>query len=293
MESLKELTQYIDRFPTLPRLALGAAEALDDPDCDLRRVADLIALDPVLAAQVIRMANSALFAGTARTDSLVTAISRLGLRETHNTVMTVAVMNTIPSLPEPLSVHDFWTQGLGTALCSKHMAKGLGYTNAAQAYLGGLVHSLGEAYLAIFFTDRYRKALDAAQTNKTPKEVAIAEEFKIGHPDLCARILRKWNFRKAVTEAVKFHLTPDLAPREKVLASILFAADRIWRDLGIGIGEADHSDQPWVAEIPAEFLDRITGLGYPDVTFYLMEQREFVSQVREVVQVTFAAMTHR
>ena len=66
-----------------------------------------------------------------------------------------------------------------------------------------------------------------------------------------------------------------------------------FRPIGISIGEADHPDQAWVAEIPAEFLDRITGLGYPDVTFYLMEQREFVNQVREVVEVTFAAMTDR
>jgi HD-like signal output (HDOD) protein len=293
MEALKELTKYVDRFPTLPEVALGVLGKLEDPDCDLRKIAELISMDPVLSAQMIRMANSSLYGGSAPTDSLIVAITRLGMTETRNAVLTVSVMNTVPSLPPPLSVNDFWTLGLGTALSARHIARGMGYTNPEQAYLGGLVHSLGEAYLAIFFTDRYRRTVETTRQKNASLEAAITQEFRVNHTDLSAEILRSWNFHESVTEAVQFHLTPELAPCEKVLSSILFAADRIWRDLGAGTGTPELPESSWAEDIPEAFRGRIRALGYPDITFFLMEQREFVSDVREVVRSTFSGVTDR
>jgi HD-like signal output (HDOD) protein len=293
MDALNELTRYIDRFPTLPEVALGVADKLEAPACDLRKIAELIAMDPVISAQMIRMANSALFGGTAPTDSLLVAINRLGITQTRNAVLTVAVMNTVPVLPPPLSINDFWTLGLGTALSARHIGRGMGYTNPEQAYLAGLVHSLGEAYLAVFFTDRYRQTAETARLKNSSLEAGIIQEFGVSHTDLCAAILRKWNFPESVTEAVQFHLTPELAPCEKVLASILFSADRIWRDLAAGTGSPELPDHSWAEEIPEAFSARIRALGYPDITFFLMEQLEFVNDVREVVRSTFSGLSDR
>ena len=112
MTGLEQLTQNLDRFPTIPQVALKVIRELEAPDCDLEQVAEMITLDAVLAARVIKLANSPIFGAEVPARSAKQAVVRLGTKETRNTIQAVAVMNTLPELPEPLNVIHFWSLGL-------------------------------------------------------------------------------------------------------------------------------------------------------------------------------------
>ena len=48
MDPLQQLLAQVDKLPTLPDIIVRIEAKLNDPECDLRRVAELIALDPVM-----------------------------------------------------------------------------------------------------------------------------------------------------------------------------------------------------------------------------------------------------
>jgi HD-like signal output (HDOD) protein len=289
MDPLDELTRDLDRFPTLPEVATRVIRMLENPDCDLTEVADAISLDPVLTGRIVQIASSPAFGLQMQKATLRQAILRLGIKETRSVVVSVAVMSTVPELPDPLDLHDFWTLGLGTALSARQLAIEFCHPEPEAAYLAGLVHSLGEAYLAVLFTDRFREAVMAAQEHEIPFERAIESEFGVGHPAVSAALLRTWGFPNGVLDAVAHHLRPDEAPSDKLLATVVFAADRICRDLGLAPAEPGRAERAWVLEIPREIISRIESLGYPDITYFLIEQREFLRHVAEFVRQTFAA----
>ncbi len=108
MPSVKELVRELSPLPTLPDVALRAQQMLAHPDVGLMHVAEVIALDPVVSSRIVRMANSPLYGATSGTEcSLSHAVMRLGTKQTRSVVMTVAVMQTVPELPPPMTVISF------------------------------------------------------------------------------------------------------------------------------------------------------------------------------------------
>lgn len=88
-------------------------------------------------------------------------------------------------------------------------------------------------------------------------------------------------------DAVRHHLEPSASELDETLPAIVFAADRICRDLGLALPDAGHTERACVEEIPAAFMQKIDEIGYPDITFYLLEQREFLAYVADTVRSTF------
>ena len=205
----------------------------------------------------------------------------------RQSVLTVGVIAALPKLPPPLDARDFWTLGLATAIFSRQLARDLGHPDDEQAYLAGLVHGVGEAILAIHETDRYRAAVEKAREHKITIEHALTLEFGFSHAEFCGHVLERWHFSDTIAEAVAWHLDPMKAPRDSRLAGIVLTADRIARDLGLGPEEPGLSQHAWIARLPREIENGILRLGYPDFTFYLMERREFLSDIYAFVSAVY------
>lgn len=289
MEPLESLLKQVDNLPTLPDVHLRIVRQLDDPDCNLREVSDMIALDPVLSGRVIRMANSALFGASGRTDSLNSAILRIGTRDTRNVVLTAAVMDVLSPSSTAIDPREFWSMGLASALCARQLSRDLGYTGLEQAYLGGLVHSLGEAVLALYFPDRYMRAIEDAKASQCALVEAVWSEFGFTHTVLCARLLEKWNFAPQIVEAVEYHLDPGEAPNEPLLATILLCADRICRELGFGIPDPGTPERSWIADIPEAAVEQLQNRGHADLDEYMAAQKDQLQDVMSLVQAVFSS----
>jgi len=287
MEPLKELLAQVDTFPTLPDVVIRIEQELNKDKCDLRKVAELIALDPVLTGHLMRIANSAFFGGRARTTTTSEAIMRLGARETRSLVMTATVIRTFGSEESQVDLRAFWTLGLASAICARQIARDLRQPFADQAYLGGLVHCLGEAILAVYFPQRFAKAVEEARSGNCDLVQSVWTEFGFTHPVLACHALDRWNFPSEVIEAVEFHLDPDAAPIEQLLASVLLAADRICRELGFASFEASDDERAWLADIPGDFTRLLLDAGYADLDAYMTEQKEHLKEVGALVTSLF------
>lgn len=286
--SARELLSRLDEFATLPEVAMRVTRALDDPDVDLDDVVEMIELDATLAALLVKMANSAIFGVSGRADTVRKALLRLGTTETRNAVITASLMRALPPLPDPYDIRDFWVLGLASGMVARQLARDLKYTDPELAYLAGLVHCLGEAYLAVLYTDRVVGVIDAWRGSGEDFEDRLTREFDCEIPEITAGVLESWNFPREIVVAVREHWHPERNPQCEVLAGLILAADRLCRDLGLGVVDPGPDERTWIADVPYSLEDALAENGYPDLTFYLLELQGTLEEIREFATSVFS-----
>src|SRR5215472_7611585 len=95
-------------LPTLPQYVLELNTLLSSSSVDLKRVGKVIRNDPSLAAQVLRMCNSALFSLRRRVLSIEEAAILMGSERLRTLVLTCSIMEfTGKQLPKG-EVQTFW-----------------------------------------------------------------------------------------------------------------------------------------------------------------------------------------
>jgi HD-like signal output (HDOD) protein len=273
---------------TVPHVALRVSRQLDNPECDLGDVAETVAKDPVLGLGVIRLASSPLFGGMIADASIREAVMRLGIERTREAVLSISILRSIPTTPEPYGGLSFWVLALGSALSAREMARTLKFNGGQLAYTAGLVHGLGEIFLACRHTDRYAKALRYANQHQVSHEIALGREFGASPSRLCASLLKRWELPQELVHAVALYPTPRQSNDDGMLPGIIFAADRICRDLCLGPNDSGFQKDCWKNSLPPALEDGINHAGWADITFYLSDQWKFLSEVKEIASATYS-----
>jgi HD-like signal output (HDOD) protein len=273
---------------TVPHVALRVARELENPECDLSAVADTLALDPVLALGVLRLASSPLFGGMIADASIHQAVMRLGRERTRDSVLSISILRSTPSTPEPYGGLSFWVLALGTALSAREMAITLHFPKWQLAYTAGLVHGLGEIFLACRHTRRYAQALSFADQHRVTHEVALGREFGASPARLCASLLKRWELPPELVDAVALHPTPGQSPDVGLLPSIVFAADRTCRDLCLGPNDFCFEKESWADALPPEFNAALREAGWANISFYLSDQWGFLNEVQDLARSTYS-----
>ncbi len=78
MLSIEKLFDDLHSLPSIPKVAQDLMLQFDNPSSNLESIARNIEKDPVIAAKVLRLANSARFRGSRDSASIEDAAMRLG-----------------------------------------------------------------------------------------------------------------------------------------------------------------------------------------------------------------------
>ena len=81
---LNTLFNQLHSLPSIPKVAQELILQFDNPNSSVDSVARNIAMDPVIAAKVLRLANSARFRGAREATSVEDAAMRLGFNTLCN-----------------------------------------------------------------------------------------------------------------------------------------------------------------------------------------------------------------
>lgn len=131
--------------PLLPRAATELLALSRDPGVSMERVHDLLETDALLAARVLKIAQSPFYAGSAKLTSLKNAIVRIGLNTLRDVVMEAAMnmkvfrSQTHQSTMNALQTHSRVTAHLCRVVCRYTSIDG------EFAFLCGLLHDVGIA----------------------------------------------------------------------------------------------------------------------------------------------------
>ncbi|PKH05589.1 HDOD domain-containing protein [Moritella sp. Urea-trap-13] len=139
----------------LPEVLHKVSALIDSDNYTAEQLAALITQDPVLAADVIKLVNSAGYqVGTQEITSLQEAVVRLGGLQIKSIVLTIVMQNMTEIKPIYFKLfgQHLWRHSLTTALWAKKLAKSRG-EDPDLAYFLGLIHDVGKIALFKLIVD--------------------------------------------------------------------------------------------------------------------------------------------
>jgi len=229
VELQHRLIQRLGDLNMLPGIARQAMDIAQDPNGSMDKLAHVVERDVKLAADILVLANSAVFAGGKKISSLHTAIVRLGLRQCKNLILT----SSVTSLRKKLSTEQQWAQenlwqhGYATAMLAYMLNRTLGSGFQGEEYTAGLVHDLGRTLLAVAFPNDFAR-IDPMTFDETA-EVLAHERSLVGvdHAQLGAWFVAMNNFPEALAEAVRRHHHAEQPQPHQRLTLVVAAADHM------------------------------------------------------------------
>jgi len=235
--ALRALEQLPPFSPILNRLLASLAQE----DVSFAKIADLIEKDTVLAGNILRVVNSALYGLPGTINSIRHAVSLLGINKLRNATlsMSVARMWNQVKTPPGWSMARFNLHSAGVAILADLLAARSGVEYAEGAFAGGLFHDLGWLLVAIGLPEEFKQITLLCQQKEKWAFEYETHVLGMTHADLSADALAVWNLPEPIQSAVRYHCTPQLDPaasqNQIPLSRILHVADRYVEGIGTSV----------------------------------------------------------
>jgi HD-like signal output (HDOD) protein len=206
-------------LPPLPEIAERVAKLAGDDSIEAEgadanatgalELARLIQRDVALAAQVMRVANSALYARGTAIVTLKQAISWLGLREIRRIAFSFAVRGQLFGATQfHTELTQLWRESVTTALFAQELARSK-RRNVESAYLGGLLHRVGLAVI-LWRLGRAVRPQDFGARDSLAYFVAGFE------PQVGSQLARAWQLPPYVAACIRHWRAPDAATADRI-----------------------------------------------------------------------------
>lgn len=220
--------------PILPNVALELLALSHRPDTTVREIDALLASEPVLAANVLRVANSPTFSPGARVRTLREAIVRLGTRTIAAIFFDVwanAKLFRAPGFEEPMN------QVRRHSAAVAHVARVVSQQTALDddyAYLCGLLHDIGVA-IGLLTISEWRAR------DRLPEPFELCHALGEAHAEIGATLCEHWKLPSELVTVVRCHHRIEIDGHVHPGAALVRIAENVAFRQGFGL-QADCED---------------------------------------------------
>jgi HD-like signal output (HDOD) protein len=230
-----QVLRRLDRLPPFSPILNRLLATLAKEDVSFAELADVIEKDTVIAGNVLRLVNSALYGFQGTVNSVRHAVAILGLVKLRNAVMSLSISRMWRSVrtPEGWSSASFNVHSVATGILSDLLAQRLPAPYPEGAFVAGLLHDIGKLLIAISLPREYAMIQALFEAGEQSIEECEREIIGTTHAVLSGAALGKWNLPPPIQRAVTFHHAPDEANDGQLdLSHVVHAADQLAIDLG-------------------------------------------------------------
>lgn len=244
-ESLRQHLAKMDSLPGIPETARELLLLRNRPHSQVHDLARVIEKDPLLAAQIIKLSRSAMYAFRGKINSLNDAIFRvLG----YDTALAIALgMSTSGNFKGPrdgrlgqrrLYRDAMFVSALGEMLAKQMPAARRPVNGTTQ--LAGLLHNIGYALLAHLLPEEY-KALNQQVSNHENLSAwhAVAQHFSTTAGDIGAWLMSSWEMPEFVIIAEREQRNINYRGAHAVPCQLVLLVNRLLHRYGIGDADTD------------------------------------------------------
>ena len=233
---LADLLAQPSPLPSSPRVLALLLTELNQLQPDLRRVDLFIKADPVLTLRVLQVANASFFKLSGQVFSVPQALALLRLDHVQSMVGQALAQTSFKG-DAGLPLMQFWVYSQDCARVARSLA-GLLQQSQQAAYVGGLIHALGELVLR----SNLPQAL-ALDENCPPLDFrrARAERQLFGfcYTELSSSMASQAHLPKIVCDALAYAHAPFDNDAFEPLAAVLHLAQ--WRARANQLGLQDNA----------------------------------------------------
>lgn len=206
-DKLETVLQTANLMPAIPKAVQDVLRLLNTDSLNIKDLADAVALDPVISAKVLRMANSAFFGRPKEVDCIEDAAMIIGIDSIRTMVLASGMMGSWTHTKD-FDLERFWRLSLLSAYIAKDLARLYGH-NTNRAYTAALIHGLGVLAIHQAIPD-IAAEINRACGDHFPYDRADAENQLLGfdHAEVSATIAHNWDLPTEVGESIRHYPHP-------------------------------------------------------------------------------------
>lgn len=260
------------RLTSLPEVAMKIRGMLDNNDVSARQIADVVNRDPVIAAKIIRAANSPIYFGAAKCETVQNAIVRLGLLTTKQLVIGFTLRDlfqtSVPLFRKLMT--ESWQQSMDVAAISFVLARHTKLYDPEEAMLAGLVSNIG-VLSVLSYAQGYPQLLE---NESLLRQWADKLKGEVG-----AMVLENWQFPEEIVEVARGCEDWTRCPTTRAdLCDLVLVAT-----LHSYIGKRKQPPPPRMDQVPA-YQKLALGKLTPELTLQiLVEAKEQIAQAKALL----------
>ena len=248
-----KILQKVSTFPSMPKAGIKLRALLSKKDVSIDEIERILRHDPGLAANVLRLANSAFFGMPAKVTTLKHAVILLGVKRFSKIAVGACMYKTMDTAVEGygLSPGELWLHSIAVSTTAEALAKNRKLAETNDFFTPALLHDLGKLVLGKFVKAEQPK-IDSLVAKGVPFVIAEKEVLKTDHAEIGALILSKWSFPDDLINAVRWHHYPEGIENSNLHPEIVYLANLLCHSNGDSESVEEQLNMPY-----SSVLDRL------------------------------------
>jgi HD-like signal output (HDOD) protein len=186
-------------------------------------------MDQVLSAKVLKMVNSPVYGFPGRISSIGHALVLLGFNVLRSIIVSTSVFEVMTE-----NMVGLWEHSLGCAMACGTTARMLGFKDAEEYSVAGLLHDLGKVVATVQLPDLKVEIERVVAERDLYYLEAEREVLGFGHDRINAWLADHWKLPANIKEGLSYHHKPHLAPLYPEMASVVHLGDFLVRSFEYG-----------------------------------------------------------
>jgi putative nucleotidyltransferase with HDIG domain len=200
----------VSSFPSMPQAGIKLRALLAEEDVSMDEIEGILRHDPGLAANVLRLANSAFFGLPKKVETLKHAVMLLGVKRFAQIAVSASMSKNMDKAVEgyDLSPGELWLHSIAVSNTAEALARHKKFAVTNDVYTPTLLHDMGKLVLSQFVKEE-RQSIERIRAKGVPLDVAEHMVLGTDHAEIGALILSRWSFPDDIVNAVRWHHNPE------------------------------------------------------------------------------------
>jgi len=228
---LRNRIEQLGDLPTLPHVVQRLATMISRPTVSAEEIGTIIEKDQVLAAKVLRLANSPFYGFPSRIGSVSHAVIVLGF----NVVKGLTLCASALTIMKDAGMDQLWRHSLGVAITANLLAAKLEIKNPEELFVSGLLHDIGKVVFYVKWPDVGTSIKDALKTRADHSLFDVEMELTgLSHAEIGGYLASAWHLPVTLREPILYHHNPTQAKEATIQTAIVHVADILVKGLACG-----------------------------------------------------------
>ncbi|MFT3788137.1 MAG: HDOD domain-containing protein [Tepidisphaeraceae bacterium] len=173
---------------------------------DAAQLAAVISRDPLIAARVLGIANSAAYASRGQSINVIDAVRKIGFSAVRNIASAVGVFGGMPAVHSALfNPTRCWQHSFAVAKLFELFEAERAAPASGSGYLIGLCHDLAELLVYAEFTEEYRAIDEVSRNENRTFADVLGERLGVTHRELLLTAIRAVGLPEEIRVPIELH----------------------------------------------------------------------------------------
>ena len=209
-------------IPRLPGVVPKLLHLLRKDDFNWKKIAELIASDPVVLVEIIKLADSSAFKLNAKNEQLEHVLVQLGFLEVRVAIMKVSLKPIMMFEGGHFLKHSgtkIWVHAVNTAVACRTLAE-IYKCDPFDAYLAGLLNYMGMVIVV-------KKMNEVKDLKEAPRSIQFQKKLMRLAKELSVKIAQNWEMQPGIISALTEQLESNTKQIKSTLGDIVYEATSV------------------------------------------------------------------